>query len=118
MSNETQREESTQRSDRFLTDLEKRCRRKAKEARYRDRGFWKGVGVMGLVGWSVILPAVIGGFLGLWIDRQLEIKSTFSGLLAMLGLGIGCWNAWRMVSKVLRHDEEVEKEAEEEKPCE
>lgn len=95
-------------SDKLLGEVRERLERKEREEGYRDRGFWVGVGVMGVVGWSVILPAVAGAFLGLWIDRKLGLQAVFSGLLAMIGLVVGCWNAWRMIQKVLRHREEEE----------
>ena len=34
---------------------------------------WFGLGMMGLIGWSVAIPTVLGAALGLWLDqRQLE----------------------------------------------
>ncbi|MHC5038113.1 MAG: AtpZ/AtpI family protein [Planctomycetota bacterium] len=99
------------RDARLLREIEMRSARKKREAEYRDRGFWTGVGVMGLVGWSVILPAVLGAYLGLWIDRELGLSRIFSGGLALLGLCAGCWNAWRMVRKVLKPRRDVEGES-------
>ncbi|MHC4597528.1 MAG: AtpZ/AtpI family protein [Planctomycetota bacterium] len=92
--------------ERLLDELKARTLRREREAGYRDRGFWTGVGVMGLVGWSVILPAVLGAYLGVLLDRELGLERTFSGGFALLGLCGGCWNAWRMVRKVLQPHED------------
>jgi ATP synthase protein I len=105
------KEPSPSNAERFLAEVKAKTDRRAREADYRDRGFWTGVGVMGLVGWSVILPAVAGAYAGILLDRALELDRIFSGLLAMAGLGLGCWNAWRMVRKVLRSHGEEETEA-------
>jgi ATP synthase protein I len=43
--------------------------RKIKARREKDRGVWFGLGMFGLVGWSVAIPTVIGVALGVWIDR-------------------------------------------------
>ena len=32
--------------------------------------FWRGLGLVGSVGWMVVLPALLGAFLGRWIDRR------------------------------------------------
>ena len=99
---------SSPKSERFLSAVKTRADRRELEAGYRDRGFWTGVGVMGLVGWSVILPAVLGAYLGILLDRQLSLHRIFSGIFVVVGLCLGCWNAWRMVHKVLKphHEEE------------
>ena len=55
--------------------------------------------MMGLIGWSVVAPTLLGAALGLWLDKN--YPGTHSWTLALLaaGLGIGCWNAWHWVVK-------------------
>jgi ATP synthase protein I len=55
--------------------------------------------MMGLIGWSVTVPTLLGAALGLWLDRQ--HSGTYSWTLALLvaGLAIGCLNAWHWVAK-------------------
>jgi ATP synthase protein I len=67
----------------------------------RRLGFWRGLGLAGMVGWMVSLPAVLGALVGRWLDRL-----SGSGLvwtLALLGLGLlaGCAAAWRHVRQEL-----------------
>lgn len=92
-------------SERLAEEVRHRAERRSREAAYRERGFWVGVGTMGLIGWSVVLPAVLGGFFGIWLDGKLGTRRTFSGVLAVAGLCLGCWNAWRMVRNVLDQDD-------------
>jgi len=68
------------------------------------REVWFGLGMFGLVGWSVAAPAVLGVALGAWLDRA--FPSDFSWTLALLlaGVTVGCWNAWRWVIREGRND--------------
>jgi ATP synthase protein I len=72
--------------------------RKIKARRDGTEGVWFGLGMMGLIGWSVAVPTVLGAGLGLWLDKH--HASTHSWTLALLaaGLVIGCLNAWRWVA--------------------
>ena len=73
--------------------------RKLKAQRNPTPGVWFGLGMMGLIGWSVVVPTLLGAALGLWIDKQLP--GTHSWTLALLvgGLTLGCFNAWHWVAK-------------------
>ena len=47
-------------------------RRRASSRRRRQRraGVWFGLGMMGLIGWSVAVPTLLGAALGLWLDQH------------------------------------------------
>jgi ATP synthase protein I len=76
-----------------------KAERKMKAKRDDVRTVWAGIGMMGLIGWSVAIPTLLGAALGLWLDRN--YPGSFSWTLTMLiaGLFIGCLNAWHWVSK-------------------
>jgi ATP synthase protein I len=59
---------------------------------------WFGLGMMGLIGWSVALPTLLGAGLGLWLDAR---RSSHSWTLSLLvaGLVAGCFNAAHWVAK-------------------
>jgi ATP synthase protein I len=90
----------------FVRHVEKKAIQKLK-ARKNPQSAWFGLGMMGLVGWSVMVPTLLGAWLGHWLDKQ--YSTTFSWTLALLvaGLGIGCLNAWYWVSQqnTLMHKE-------------
>lgn len=67
--------------------------------REKDRSFWRYVGLIGSVGWGVVVPMLLGTLLGLWLDRKFETGSKLTLGLLMFGLFIGCLNAWRTVTK-------------------
>lgn len=93
----------------------KLCRTiKAKEARKirarsrKDRSVWFGLGMFGLVGWSVSIPTVVGIALGVWIDVKWPSRYSWTLMLLIIGIVIGCLNAWFWVSRERKMIEEEE----------
>jgi ATP synthase protein I len=64
-----------------------------------SQGVWFGLGMMGLVGWSVVVPTLVGAAFGIWIDNRHPGRYSWTLMLLMIGLVIGCLNAWHWVSK-------------------
>ena len=73
--------------------------RKLKAQRHTTRTIWFGLGMMGLIGWSVAIPTLLGAALGLWLDRRYPGGRSWTLALLVAGLAIGCLNAWHWVSK-------------------
>jgi len=97
-------------ADRPQTKLEKpmpslteevgaKAARKLKARRRPAEGVWFGLGMMGLVGWSVVVPTLLGAALGLWLDQHHPGKHAWTLALLVAGLAIGCANAWHWVTK-------------------
>lgn len=83
--------------------------RKLRAQRYRHHGVWFGLGSIGVIGWSVALPAVLGAVLGIWLDQRYPGKRSWTLMLLVIGLALGCWNAARWVA---REQREIRKEEE------
>ncbi len=73
--------------------------RKLRARRHAAPGVWFGLGMMGLIGWSVVVPTLLGAALGLWLDRQHPARHSWTLALLVAGLAIGCWNAWQWVAQ-------------------
>jgi ATP synthase protein I len=73
--------------------------RKLKARQNSAQGVWFGLGMMGLIGWSVTIPTLLGAALGLWIDKRYPGKHAWTLALLVVGLVIGCLNAWHWVVK-------------------
>ena len=76
-----------------------KAKRKLEARRHPTPGIWGGLGMMGLVGWSVAIPTLLGAGLGLWLDRRYPGGRSWTLALLVVGLAVGCWNAWYWVSK-------------------
>ena len=83
----------------FLSELHRRRERRERNRREDDQSFWSTVGIMGTVGWSVALPTALGVLLGRWLDARLESGSVFMVFFMLVGLGLGCYIAWRQVAE-------------------
>ena len=65
-----------------------------------DKGnVWYGLGLFGLIGWSVAIPTLLGVALGIWIDRTWPSRYSWTLMLLLLGIILGCLNAWRWISQ-------------------
>ena len=73
--------------------------RKLHARRNVTRTIWFGLGMMGLIGWSVAIPTLLGAALGLWLDQRYPGGRSWTLALLVLGLAIGCFNAWHWVAK-------------------
>jgi len=83
--------------------------RKLKAQRHTTRTIWFGLGMMGLIGWSVAIPTLLGASLGLWLDKHYPGPHSWTLTLLFIGLIIGCVNAWHWVTK---EDQEIRAEQE------
>jgi ATP synthase protein I len=72
---------------------------KLKARRNAGQGVWFGFGMMGLIGWSVVIPTLLGAALGIWLDKHHADKHTWTLALLVAGLMVGCMNAWHWVDK-------------------
>jgi len=79
--------------------VDTQARRKLKAQRESVRGVWFGLGMMGLVGWSVVVPTLLGAALGVWLDKSHPGRTSWTLALLAAGLVIGCLNAWHWVAK-------------------
>ena len=60
--------------------------RKLKAQRQKTAGIWFGLGMMGLIGWSVAVPTLLGAMLGLWIDHKFPSDNSWTLALLVGGL--------------------------------
>ncbi len=74
-------------------------KRKLKAQRDSKHSVWTGLGMFGMIGWSVVVPTVLGIALGIQLDSK--YPETFSWTLTFLffGLMAGCLIAWRWIAK-------------------
>lgn len=84
------------------TDFSKKVGENAKrklKALHNDKSVWFGLGMMGIVGWTIVVPTLFGAGFGVWLDKKYPetFSWTLSGLI--IGLFAGCLIAWRWLSK-------------------
>ena len=69
------------------------------QAQHDKKSVWSGLGLFGMVGWSIAVPTILGAALGIWLDKK--YKQDFSWTLSLLvaGLMLGCLIAWNWIQK-------------------
>lgn len=58
------------------------------------------IGMIGIIGWSVTLPMLGGIALGVWIDNNFKGKYSWTIMLMVAGLFLGCYIAWEWIEKM------------------
>jgi len=86
-------------TDQLASKVAGQAARKLKARRDGAPGVWSGLGMMGLVGWSVVVPTLLGAALGLWLDSRHADTHSWTLALLVAGLTLGCLNAWHWVDK-------------------
>jgi ATP synthase protein I len=99
----------TQPEPSLVREVGVKAARKLKARRHTAQGVWFGLGMMGLIGWSVVVPTLLGTALGVWLDRHHPGAHAWTLALLAAGLALGCWNAWHWVAK---EDQEIRDEQE------
>lgn len=85
--------------DQSLGDTIKRRAERKQRARARPpRSAWFGLGMFGLVGWSVVVPTLIGVAVGLWLDSRWPGRPSWTLTLLIIGAALGCLNAWYWIT--------------------
>jgi len=83
----------------FDREIREKSKRKIQARREKQKGVWFGLGMFGLVGWSVVVPALLLLALGIWIDSRYESRYSWTLMLLVMGITIGCLNAWYWVKQ-------------------
>ena len=83
----------------FEQQVNAKSRRRVQAQREGDRSLWAGLGLFGMVGWSVMVPTLAGIALGVWIDQRWPSPYSWTLMLLLVGIALGCWSAWYWIQK-------------------
>jgi len=67
--------------------------------RQGERSLGRNLAMIGVLGWTIVTPTLLGIFLGRWLDRHFASGIFWTLGLLVAGLALGCWLAWTRVSK-------------------
>jgi ATP synthase protein I len=94
----------------FAREVGEKVARKLKVLKQGPRGVWFGLGMSGLIGWSVAVPTLVGAMAGFWWDRRHLGSHSWTLALLSAGLVLGCVNAWHWI---IQEDRAMHGDAEE-----
>jgi ATP synthase protein I len=95
--------------EKFKREIAKKQARRIKGRKQKNSGLWYGFGVFGIVGWSVMIPFLVFLFLGIMIDLKYPGKISWTITFILIGIVIGCLNAWYWIKKEREKIEEEDK---------
>jgi ATP synthase protein I len=83
---------------RFSLEVSRKAARKLKAQRTAGRPAWSGLGMFGIIGWSIAAPTLLGAMFGAWFDKHHPGPHSWTLALLVAGLVLGCANAWYWIS--------------------
>ncbi len=91
--------EANHKPDREQQELEQAVERaKLRREHWRETGEWplgRALAMMGRFGWSIVVPILLGAFVGRWLDRTFNTGVMWSAALVMAGAAFGFWAVWK-----------------------
>jgi len=94
----------------FSEQIAKKEKRKLTAQRTSSGTVWAGLGMFGMIGWSVAIPTLLGAALGIWLDKKYPESFSWTLTFLVIGLLTGCIIAWYWVAK---EDKEIHQNKEE-----
>ncbi|MBN1382278.1 MAG: AtpZ/AtpI family protein [Deltaproteobacteria bacterium] len=102
----------------FSDQIDKKAAHRIRVRREPDQTIWFGLGVFGVVGWSVAIPTLIGVAIGLWIDATWPSRFSWALMMLIAGVILGCMNAWFWVKRAGLYRIEPDEDEDEKGPSE
>jgi ATP synthase protein I len=81
--------------DPLLKEVRRRGRREAEWLKHGEPSLGRRLAQIGVLGWIVVTPMLIGVFVGRWMDQKFGTGVFWTAPLLMLGAALGCWSAWK-----------------------
>jgi ATP synthase protein I len=85
--------------DKITSDVEKKIR-----SRKEGKEIMFGMGVFGIVGWSIAVPTLLGIALGLFLDERYSSEFSWTLTLIFVGVIAGCLNAWHWIKEKSKNE--------------
>src|SRR5262249_12177633 len=80
----------------MMREVESKQRRLEQQRRH---GPLEAIAVLGVIGWSITIPTLVGAALGIWIDGRWPGRFSWTLILLVGGLIAGCVHAWLRVKE-------------------
>ena len=85
--------------DPLLKGVRLRGERYTRWLREGDPSVTRRLAQIGVLGWIIVVPLLIGVFVGRWLDQKFNSGLFWTAPLLMLGLALGCWSAWKWMQE-------------------
>jgi ATP synthase protein I len=76
-----------------------RRERRARWQQEGERSIGQNLAMIGVLGWTIVIPTLLGVFAGRWLDREFGTRIFWTLGLLTAGLALGCALAWRRIHR-------------------
>lgn len=91
-------EEEKSSQKKLLNEVERDVNKKIKSKR-EGKEVMFGLGLFGIVGWSIAVPTLLAIALGLYLDKKFESSFSWTLTLIFVGVIVGAFNTWRWLNE-------------------
>ncbi|MDA9436873.1 AtpZ/AtpI family protein [Bradyrhizobium sp. CCBAU 51627] len=77
--------------------IRRRQERRERWRREGERSLGQNLAMIGALGWTIVVPTLLGIFVGRWLDRTFHSGIFWTLGLLVAGLAVGCTLAWKRV---------------------
>ena len=95
MNNDKRPDDGEDTSSALLEQVRRRAGSAQRWLREGDPSLARQFAAVGVLGWIIVIPALLGVWLGRSLDHWLATGITFTAALLLLGVVLGGWSAWR-----------------------
>jgi len=88
-----------ERHERMEEEAARAARRDQAARAEREPTFAARLGQIGVLGWAIVAPILLGVVVGRWLDWTFKTGVFFTAPLIMLGAAAGLWTAWRWMHR-------------------
>lgn len=89
----------TEKEDKSAAAIRRRAERMQKTRKEPKYSALSGLGVFGVIGWSIAIPTVAGAFLGVWLNRVAPQSFSWTIALILGGVVVGALVSWSWIDK-------------------
>lgn len=79
--------------------VRRQAERRARAGREGERSIGQNLAMIGVIGWTIVTPTLIGIYIGRKLDRVFASGVFWTLGLLVAGLALGCWLAWRRMHR-------------------
>lgn len=85
--------------DRLDRAVKRQAERRARARREGERSIGQNLALIGVIGWTIVTPTLIGIYVGRKLDRAFASGIFWTLGLLVAGLALGCWLAWKRMHR-------------------
>lgn len=79
--------------------VKRRRERRERWQRQGERSMGQNLAMIGALGWTIVVPTLLGIFAGRWLDRDFHSGIFWTLGLLVAGLTVGCTLAWKRMHR-------------------